>query len=450
MREQRGEVGVLGASGQQGSAVVRALSGAGVPVRALMRRPMAAAALAELPGVRVAHADTDDPVSLHEAFSGVSALFVMTVFAARGPAGEVVQGRAVVDAAAAARVPHLVYSSVGGAERCSGVPHFESKWAVEEHLRASGVPAVVVRPVFFMENFLQSMAPVREGDDLVLRAPLRPHTPLQLISALDVGAVSAALLVRPDLAGAGAVEVAGDELSAEQIAEHLGRRYGLAGRFEPTPVEAVADEDFRAMFAWLARFPAYRADRPLTRRLHPGVHDFPAFLASQQRPSPFPNPHRGAGVSTIQSDPDVRSDREAIQRLINAYAHHADRRDPTRQAAVFSEDARVLLFESDPAQADPVQTVHGREALAATFAGLIAQYEATTYFNGQSDIDVAGGSASAETYCMAHHLLRQDGQRVLLTMAIRYLDTFERTAEGWRIAERRIVFDWTDRRPSQP
>ena len=155
-------------------------------------------------------------------------------------------------------------------------------------------------------------------------------------------------------------------------------------------------------------------------------------------------------MSTVQSEPALGSDREAIQRLINAYAHHADRREAARQAEVFSEHGRVLLFEGDPGQVDPVQTVHGREALAATFTGLIAQYEATTYFNGQSDIDVTGDSASAETYCMAHHLLRQDGQRVLLTMAIRYLDSFERTAEGWRIAERRIVFDWTDRRPSQP
>ncbi|NAZ76666.1 NmrA family NAD(P)-binding protein [Kineococcus sp. T13] len=286
MTSQRGEVGVLGANGQQGSAVVRALAAAGVPVRALVHRPEAAAAVQGLPGVRAAHADTDDPGGLREAFAGLSALFAVTVFAARGPAGEVVQGRAVVDAAAAARVPHLVYSSVGGAERRSGVPHFESKWAVEEHLRASGVPAVVVRPVFFMENFVQSMAPVQEGEDLVLRAPLLPRVPLQLISAVDVGAVCAALLLRPGLAGAGAVEVAGDELTAEQVAEHLGRRRGLRGRFEPTPVEAVDDDDFRAMFGWLGHPPAYQGDLLLTRRLHPGVRDFPAFLASQQQPPP--------------------------------------------------------------------------------------------------------------------------------------------------------------------
>ncbi|GAA0291819.1 NmrA/HSCARG family protein [Kineococcus aurantiacus] len=263
--------------------MVRALSAAGAPVRALVRRPEAAADLVGLPGVRAVHADTDDAASLREAFTGVRALFVMTVFAARGPAGEVAQGRAVVDAAAAAQVPQLVYSSVGGAERRSGVPHFESKWTVEEHLRASGLPAVVVRPVFFMENFLQSMAPVREGDNLVLRAPLRPRTPLQLISAEDVGVISATLLQHPGLVPAGAVEVAGDDLGPEQVAERLGRRHGLVGRFEPTPVEAVDDEDFRAMFGWLARPPAYQGDLLLTRQLHPGVLDFAAFLAAGHR-----------------------------------------------------------------------------------------------------------------------------------------------------------------------
>lgn len=144
------------------------------------------------------------------------------------------------------------------------------------------------------------------------------------------------------------------------------------------------------------------------------------------------------------------SDREQIQRLITAYARHADRRQPTQQAAVFSEQGRVLLFDGDPNHVDAMQTIQGRDVLAATFTDLIAQYEATTYFNGQSEVDISGDTATGETYCLAHHLLRQDGERVLLTMAIRYLDRFQRTADGWRIAERKIVFDWTDRRTSHP
>ena len=144
------------------------------------------------------------------------------------------------------------------------------------------------------------------------------------------------------------------------------------------------------------------------------------------------------------------TDRLAIRELVDGYAHSADRRDPEGQAAVFAEHGQVRLFQADPAGAEPVEVITGRAALAATFADLIARYEATTYLNGQSTITVTGDAATAESYCMAHHLLREDGERVLLTMAIRYLDGFERTAEGWRIARRDLVFDWTDRRPSQP
>jgi len=53
----------------------------------------------------------------------------------------------VADAAVAANVPHVVYSSVGGADRRSGVPHFENKWEIEEYLRRTGPPTTVIRPV---------------------------------------------------------------------------------------------------------------------------------------------------------------------------------------------------------------------------------------------------------------------------------------------------------------
>jgi len=142
------------------------------------------------------------------------------------------------------------------------------------------------------------------------------------------------------------------------------------------------------------------------------------------------------------------ADRLAIRDLVDAYAHHADRKDPDAQAGVFTHDGVVRLFEGDPATSKPVGTVTGRAALAATFADLVSRYDATTYLNGQSTFAVTGDTATGETYCMAYHLLHDNGERVLLTMAIRYLDGFDRTPEGWRIARRDLVFDWTERRPS--
>ena len=155
-------------------------------------------------------------------------------------------------------------------------------------------------------------------------------------------------------------------------------------------------------------------------------------------------------MTDTQSPLATVADRLAIRELVDAYAHCADRRDPVGQAAVFAARGQVRLFEGDPAAVEPVQVITGREALAVTFADLVQRYDATTYLNGQSTVVLDGDRASGETYCMAHHLVHEQGERVLLTMAIRYLDRFERTAEGWLITQRDLVFDWTDRRPSRP
>lgn len=146
----------------------------------------------------------------------------------------------------------------------------------------------------------------------------------------------------------------------------------------------------------------------------------------------------------------LADDRLALRDLVDAYARHADRRDPQRQAAVFTEDARVTLFAGDPDSRPPIDEVRGRARLVETFRGLMARYDVTTYFNGQFTVTVDGDSATGETYCLAHHLHDKAGVRTLLVMAIRYLDTFARTDGGWLIADRRLIIDWTDERPSTP
>jgi uncharacterized protein YbjT (DUF2867 family) len=282
------EFGILDATGQQGGAVVRALLRRGAPVRALVRaveEPRSRALAAQ--GATVVKADTDDPARLPEALAGLRGLFAMTVFAGHGARGEVVQGRAVADAAVAANVPHVVYSSVGGADRRSGVPHFESKWEIEEYLRRTGPPTTVIRPVFFMDNFLTTMAPVRQPDTIVLRAPLRPGVPLQMIAVRDIGAVAAAVLLDPSLVPSGAVEIAGHEATPEQVAQAFGRRLGVAGRFEPIGLGTVADPDSRAMFTWLGDPPAYRADFVTTRRLQPEIANLETFLAGNRWAPPI-------------------------------------------------------------------------------------------------------------------------------------------------------------------
>jgi uncharacterized protein YbjT (DUF2867 family) len=273
---------VVGATGQQGGATVRALLAAGARVRGLTRDPgsRGGQALARQ-GVEVVRGDARDPASLRAAFDGADAAFVMTTpFGPGGAEQETEQGVALVDAVRDAGVPRLVLNSVGGAERDTGIPHFESKRRVEEHVERLGLVARVVRPVFFMENLTWMVAPEDDGT-LVLRMPLPGGVPLQMVAVRDIGAASAAALLDPSRVPGGAIELVGDEVTGEQAAEAFGRARGRPARYEALPVDVLSDDDQRAMFTWFAHPPAYRGDLEASRRLVPDLHDLPAWLAEQ-------------------------------------------------------------------------------------------------------------------------------------------------------------------------
>lgn len=271
---------VIGATGQQGGATARALLRAGAGVRAVVRdRHAATAEKLAAAGAQLVPADIEDAESLRAAFTGVDGVFAMTTFAGpTGVEGEVEHGRLIAEAAHAADVSHLVYSSVGGAERHTGIPHFESKRRVEEYLVSRGLAVTFVRPTFFMDNFAGS-GPTEENGVLVLRSPLAPGVPLQMVAVADVGTVAAAALLDPTRVQGGSIEIAGDEMTGEQIAAAYGEHAGQTARFEPLPTTILRDADLRAMFAWFAHLPAYRADFAATRDLAPAVRDFPAWLS---------------------------------------------------------------------------------------------------------------------------------------------------------------------------
>ncbi len=139
-------------------------------------------------------------------------------------------------------------------------------------------------------------------------------------------------------------------------------------------------------------------------------------------------------------------DRLAIRQLIDGYAHCADRRDATGQMALFTTDTVFQVF-MDGKAAEPTFVIHGRDGLAPVFADL-NQYQATTHFNGQSTVELAGDHGTGESYCIAHHLSVKDGQRTLMVASLRYLDKFVKQDGSWLFAERKLLVDWTDTRPS--
>ena len=146
--------------------------------------------------------------------------------------------------------------------------------------------------------------------------------------------------------------------------------------------------------------------------------------------------------------PSEAADRLAIRELFDAYAHCADRRDAEGQKALFTADTRFAVY-MDGEGSEPTYVLEGREALTPVFADL-NRYQATTHFNGQSTIALDGDRATGESYCLAHHLFDEGGERKLMVASLRYLDAFLKRDGAWLFAERRLYVDWTETRPSQP
>lgn len=140
------------------------------------------------------------------------------------------------------------------------------------------------------------------------------------------------------------------------------------------------------------------------------------------------------------------ADRLAIRDLVDRYARAADRVDGAAAAALFTEQGALRIFERG--RDEPVRERLGREAIAVAFAGL-SRYEVTLHVVANHLVDLDGDVATGETYCLAHHVrsLGEGAERSDYLMAIRYLDDFVRTAEGWRFSQRRLHLEFTQELP---
>lgn len=276
---------VTGATGKQGGALARLLLKRGHRVLAFVRSPDSPMAKdLQQRGAELTPGDFDDPDSLERAMQGVDAVFAMaTPFDAGGLEGEVRYGRHLIDAAKLAHVRHFLYSSVAGADQNTGIPHFETKHVVEEHLRRSGLPYTIVAPVFFMENFLGPTFAQRLHEG-VLAMALPPHRGLQMVPVADIAAFCTRVLEWPEELFGRRIEIASDEVTGEQAAALISYVSGHKLRYEEVPLEAVRShsEDMGLMFEWFQR-EGYHVDVSLMRRDYPevGWHTFEDWARAQ-------------------------------------------------------------------------------------------------------------------------------------------------------------------------
>jgi len=154
------------------------------------------------------------------------------------------QGKNLANAAKKAGVEHFVYSSVGGAERDTGIGHWESKWEIEKHIRKLGLPTTVLRPAAFMENYYvdQVEIGILQGK---LYDPVRADKPYQTIASDDIGGFVALAFERPKDFMRLELEIAGSELTnlqaAEVFSKVLGRPVEIPGDTDPTLQRVRAD-----------------------------------------------------------------------------------------------------------------------------------------------------------------------------------------------------------------
>src|SRR5258705_8602393 len=273
---------VTGATGQQGGAVVKNLLERGHEVRAVTRSTDSAKArvLANR-GVTLVRASLEDTAALTKALEGATSLFAMTTPFEGGPQVETRQGISAADAAKAAGV-HLVFNSVGSANRQTGVPHFDSKYEVEKHIAKIGVRATILAPAFFMENLYYGKEQLAKG---IYAVALPPTRTLAQIGVADIGAVAVRVIEDAARFTGKRFDLAGDELTGNDVIAILSRVTGRPFSYFQVPLEVIRQrmgEDAIKMYEWFDRV-GYAVDRAALRREFPDVtfHDFESWTKTQ-------------------------------------------------------------------------------------------------------------------------------------------------------------------------
>lgn len=231
---------IIGATGRTGRQAVETLRSWGLPVRAVVRSPEKAADLAAR-GAEIAAADLDDEASLIAALQGVDGLYFLVTPPMDAPdpvAVNVARGQRVVRAAQAAGVGHVVLLSSIGAQHADGTGPIKSLHAIEEALRASGLPSTFLRAGYFAQNWGQVAVPATS--DGVLPTFLAPDEVVPTVDVRDIGRTAAELLVDGPH-GVRVVELAGSaDVTATQVAATFAEVAGRPVTVAAYPAEAAA------------------------------------------------------------------------------------------------------------------------------------------------------------------------------------------------------------------
>jgi uncharacterized protein YbjT (DUF2867 family) len=300
-------VAVLGATGAQGGGLAAAIlddPDGEFAVRALTRNPSSEAARAlAARGAEVVRADLDDEDSIRRAFTGAYGAFVVTAFWEYNSAErELAQARAAANAAKAAGLRHVVWSTLPDTRKhiplndnrvptLHGkykVPHFDGKGEADHLFADAGVPTTNLSTTFFFESFITFFPPLR-GDDgkLFITLPMG-GAKLPGIAAGDIGPTALAVFKRGQEFIGATVSISGENLAGAEYAAIMGKEFGEEVDYRPVSLDVVraldhpAADDIANMFYFYAEFENVFADArdpEFVRTLNPRLQDFATWLA---------------------------------------------------------------------------------------------------------------------------------------------------------------------------
>lgn len=243
---------VTGGTGNQGGAVAKNLLQNGFSVKVLTRNPESVNAqnLKKL-NAEIIKGDLDMPDSFSDHLKDVDGIF--SVQALSNVKKEIKQGIALADLAKELTIKHLVYTSVVSAEMHTGIPHFESKLVIENHIKSIGIPYTIIRPSELFENFLIPMVKkgILKGK---LTSPFTKDVLHQYTSADDVGKTSVKIFSDPDRYIGGTVTLATDEMDLNKTVEIFSEVLGKPVKYQHLPlfiVRLIMGKDLYMMFNYI-------------------------------------------------------------------------------------------------------------------------------------------------------------------------------------------------------
>jgi uncharacterized protein YbjT (DUF2867 family) len=310
-------IAVVGATGAQGGGMVRAIladKSGGFAARAITRDPNSdkARALREA-GAEVVGGDLDKPETLNNAFAGAYGAFLLTNFWEHfSPERELAQARNMAQAAKAAGVQHVIWSTLEDTRKWVPlesdqmptlmgkykVPHFDAKGEADEVFRQLGVPTTFLLTSFYWDNFIYFGAGPQRGPDgvLALTFPM-DEKPLSGIASEDIGKCAYGIFKRGREFINKTVAIAGEHLTGKQLAAGMSRALGQEVRYNNVPPEVYRSfgfpgaDDLGNMFQFKRDFNDYFVgvrDLKLARELNPELQTFDKWLALHGQEIPIP------------------------------------------------------------------------------------------------------------------------------------------------------------------